>query len=60
MYFDTLSDSEKLAFRRGQQIVVDEMLNEIAELEATRNPHSSHGKGQLFILRELAKRIAGD
>jgi hypothetical protein len=57
MDFDSLSDSEKAVFRKGQEIVVDEMLNAIDELEASRNPHSSHGKAQLYILRELVAKI---
>jgi hypothetical protein len=57
MDFNTLSDGEKEAFRKGQEIAVDEMLNAIAELEKTRNPASTYGMGQLFILRELVRKI---
>ncbi len=57
MYFESLSEGEKAAFRKGQQIAIEEMLSYIAEIEATRNPNSSHGKAQLYILRELVGKI---
>ena len=56
-YFDDLSPSEKVSFRRGQEIVVEEVLNAIAELEISRNPLSSYGKGQLYILGELVRKM---
>jgi len=57
MRFEEYNESEKAAFRKGQEIVVDEFLSYIAELEKTRNPKSSYGRGQLYILRELVREI---
>jgi hypothetical protein len=58
MDYSKLSDSEKSAFHMGQEIVIDEILIYIAELGESRNPLSSYGKGQLYILSELVRKIA--
>lgn len=57
LLFSSMTEREKNAFRKGQEIVVAEFLNYIAELEESRNEKTSYGKGQLYILRELVHKI---
>ena len=55
--FAEMNESERHAYRSGQQSVIDEFLAIVADLEESRNGNSSYGKGQLFILRELVRRM---
>lgn len=57
--FEKLSASEQEAYRAGQESVLNEFLAESADLEASRNADTSYGKGQIYILRELVKRVCG-
>lgn len=58
--FDQLSDSEKEIYRSGQDSVLNDLFNMVAELEESRNRNSSHGKAQLYILREIVRRLCSE
>lgn len=44
-------------WERGQESILNELWVVIAELEESRNPDSSYGRGQLSILRKVVRKM---
>jgi hypothetical protein len=54
--YSEMTNSERQVFELGQQIVLAEVFDAVAELEKSCS-NTSYGRGQLYILRELVGKL---